>query len=247
MGPRETPRDGARARTHRAVAVCTAVTSMLALLVPLAGCGARHHLDQYNFAGRTLALVQLGAPAPGLVTGIYRADEDAVIAVLDASAHVAREVEGRRARARLDSAATRVNVADRMARRTLERASRYLGARPVHSPREADFLLELDVLNLHIDARSSSAAYLYVEAEAILLDERTGRAIWSERVAGRTLLTPVVHTGERFPGKVVTAGALGLISVAEFERMLERLADFAADLVVEELREDLRDVRRGGG
>jgi hypothetical protein len=247
MGPRKSPRDDARAHTHRAVAVCATATLTLALLGPLAGCGGRHHLDQYNFAGRTLALVQLGAPAPGLLTGSYHTDEDAIIAVLEAGAHVAREVEGRRARARLDSAATRVDVSARMARRTLERTARYLGARPVDSPREADFLLELDVLHLHIDARSSSAAFLFVEAEAILLDERTGREIWSERVAGRTQLTPAVHTEQRFPGEVVTAGALGLISVAEFERLLERLADFAADLVVEELREDLRDVRRGGG
>ena len=44
-----------------------------------------------------------------------------------------------------------------------------------------------------LDARSSSAAYLYTNAEAVLLERRTGREIWNVNVRGTDRLTPRVR------------------------------------------------------
>lgn len=58
-----------------------------------------------------------------------------------------------RFRARLDSAARRVEMGELLSGPIRERGSRYLGTRPVEAEAEADYVLELDVANYGIDAR----------------------------------------------------------------------------------------------
>ncbi|MFW5946843.1 MAG: hypothetical protein ACOCUW_00010 [Gemmatimonadota bacterium] len=213
-----------------------------AATVALSACGG-HHLADYDFRDRTLAVVYFGTPRPDLVTGGYDLDTDnPVEAVVSASGRILREVEARRARARLDSAATRVDLTARMADRTLDRAGRYLGTRPVQDEADADYLLEVDLFRTGLEARGR-AAYLFVTGEVVLLDARTGREIWDRDLDGYDRVTPWVSGGPAMLGDVVTAGALNTVTVAEFERMLGGLADFVADRVARELREDLRDIR----
>lgn len=220
---------------------------VLAVAASLA-CGGGHHLAEYDFGGGTLAMVDLGTPAPVLLTGDVDVDTErgALETVLDAGSRAAKEVAARDARARLDSASARVDMGERMADRLLERAGRYLGTRAVEAASEADYLLELDVRDYGIDARGERDARLFVVAEAVLLHRRTGREIWNTEVRGRDRLTPSVEGSEHLPSDVFTAGGLARISVADFERILRGLADVSADAVTDQLREDLREVRREG-
>jgi hypothetical protein len=229
-------------RAARAGALLTAVL----LLAGLGACGGSHRLADYDFSGRTVAVTYFPAPAPELRTGRSgrpAEGEDALSVVLTAGSRIVREVEARRARARLDSAATRVELAGRMAERTLERSARYLGASPVAEAAGADFVLEVDIRTLGLEA-GADRAWLFVSGEAILLDGRTGAEIWAMDVRGYDPLTPDVDGGGVLPEDVLTAGALSGVSVSEFERLLERLGDYAADRISRELRENLRDVRR---
>lgn len=220
------------------------VLALAVLMVWLVGCGTKHHLGRYDFTGRTIAATHFPAPAPDLITNRHSAGSDDLVAIaVSAGSRVALEVEGRRARARLDSAATRVDAAARVAERTLERASRYLGARAVHERAGADFLLEVDVREVSIDARGSRAI-LRLRSEVALLDGHTGREIWSARVRSTAPLTPDVDTGDVVPADAITAGALTATTVADFERGLERLSDLAADWVARELRDALTASRR---
>jgi hypothetical protein len=213
-------------------------------LVLSTGC-SHHHLDQYRFAGRTIALVYIDPPAPRLLHGYYDVGNtvDALQSVARAAGGVAKEVSARRAMARLDSAADQVNFDDALARYTLERASRYLAARPVATEQAADFVLEVTMKNMGLDARSNTAAYMYTNAEAVLLDRRTGREIWSVRVHGNDRLTPWVHGTEHIPSSVITAGTLSTVSVDDFAHGLDQLATFTSRLITDELRDKLRDVR----
>src|SRR5437868_3291759 len=77
--------------------------------------------------------------------------------------------------------------------RTLLRASRYLGTHPAQSLESADFVLEVTMKGFGLDARRSTATYLYTSAEAVLIDRRTGREIWSTSVSGRERMTPWVR------------------------------------------------------
>jgi hypothetical protein len=219
---------------------------VLTAALALGACGGRHHLGDYDYAGRSIAVVRLAPPSPEIWTGDHSISSDnAIIAVIEAGSAVAVELESRRARARLDSAASNVDMGRIMADRALARAARYLGARPVGDDDAADFLLEIDVEQFGIDASGGGAATLYVEGEAILLDAASGREIWNQEVSAWDQLTPSVGgvEGASAAGGVLTAAALTRITVADFERVLEQLAGYAADVMTDELREDLRDAR----
>jgi len=233
-------------RTTRTRQVMAARFATLAgLVTAAAACGGTQHLSEYDFTGHALAVASYAPFAPELWTGGVDVDTDnPVSAVLDAGSRVAKEVEGRRARARLDSAARAVDVSKLMSDRMLERASRYLGAEPVADRDSADYLLELDVRRLAIDARSENRARLFMKGTVSLLDRTTGREIWTTDVTARDPLTPYIrHGGIDIPGDVVTAGVLYSLSVEDFQRMLEGMARLSSQAVMDHLRSDLREVR----
>ena len=224
----------------------TLAGASIVAIATLASCGGGHHLAEYPFSSRTLAVVYIAPPAPELLTSYYdlRSSQNAVEAVVRAGADVAREREGRRANARLDSAAARIDIPAVLAQRTLERASRYLGTRPIADEQQADYLMEVRMERFGINARADEAAYLFTFAEAVLLDRRTGREIWNMKVHGRDRLTPYVESSSRIPGSVITASTLGSVSVADFKGALNQLFDYSSNLITNELRSALRDVRK---
>ena len=216
-----------------------------AVAVILSGCGGKHYLANYQFSGRTIGLVYIEPPAPELLHGWHNisANDNALQTVMRAGAGVAKEVSARRARSRLDSAALKVDVADKLAERTLERASRYLGTRPVDDANSADYVLEVHMRSFGIDARENDAAYLYTRAEAVLLDRRTGKEIWSEEVRGTDRLTPGVEENPNVPSAIFTAATLQNVTVAQFAEALNQLVTYTSSLITSELREKLRDAR----
>lgn len=223
----------------RALALLT-----LASVSVLAACGPKHHLADHTFANRSITLVYDEPPAPQLLTGWHEVKEidDPMKAILHASGGIFNEIEGRRASARLDSASMHVDIANRLAHHTLDRASRYLGARAVSSSAEADYLLEVHMRRFGLDVRGQSAAYLFTEAEAVLLDRRTGMEIWSSAVRGTSRLTPLV--GVQTGAGVITAGTLSTVSVQDFQVALDQLVGFSSNLITDQLRGALREVRR---
>src|SRR3954465_9190909 len=121
------------------------VVSACGVALVAGGCGGGHHLAEYPFSSRTLAVVYIAPPSPELLTSYYdlSASQNPVEAAVRAGADVAREREGRRANARLDSATSRIDIPAVLAQRTLQRASRYLGTRPSTDENTADYLLEV--------------------------------------------------------------------------------------------------------
>src|SRR6476659_6936603 len=113
-----------------------------AALVAAAGCGRKHYLGEYQFSEKALALSFIEPPAPELLTGLYdlRVSTNPVTMAARVGGGVAKEIEARRASARFDSAAARVDIPALLAQRTLERTALYLGAKPVSSTSEADFV-----------------------------------------------------------------------------------------------------------
>ena len=217
-----------------------------ALLLASSACGGtRHHLSEYTFADRSLALVVLGTPAPGLITGSYDLrSTDIVEVVVKAGSKAAKDIEARRARVRMDSATASMRLTDSLAKRTLDRASRYLGVRPTTSSADADFLLEVHMRNYGLDASGSGAASLYTNAEAVLLDRRTGREIWNVTVHGTDRLTPRLRGTGSVGGTIIAAGALHTMTVEDFQQALDQLMSLSSNVVADELRSALRDARR---
>src|SRR5206468_8898821 len=63
----------------------------------LASCGGGHHLAEYPFTSRTLAVVYIAPPSPELLTSYYDlgSSRNPIEAVVRAGADAAREKEGR--------------------------------------------------------------------------------------------------------------------------------------------------------
>ena len=232
--------------TRFTAATSAAIASLM--LVASACGGARHHLGEYDFADRSLALVVLGTPAPGLITPrLDLRSTDIVEVVKSATSKVATDAEAKRARVRMDSATARMHLGDSLARRTLERASRYLGVRPAKSSADADFLLEVHMREYGLDASKGGEASLYTNAEAVLLDRRSGREIWNVTVQGTDRLTPTIRgssVGGTVGGAILTAGTLRTMTVADFQQALDQLMSLSSNVVAEELRAALREARR---
>jgi hypothetical protein len=218
---------------------------IFALLVAASGCGRKHYLAEYQFSDKALALSFIEPPSPELLTGLYdlRVSRNPITMAARVGGGVAKEVEARRASARLDSAAASVDIPARLAQRTLERTALYLGARPVQSTSEADFVIEINMRRFGIDARSPHAAYLYTRAEAVLLDRRTGREIWSVDIHGSDRMTPFIVGTRSIPSSIFTAATIHNISVAEFQGALDQLVVASSNAITYQLRDKLRDVR----
>lgn len=229
----------------RRLGLRTLAGGLIVVTASAVACGGGHHLAEYPFSTRTLAVVYIAPPAPVLLTNYYdvRTSQNAIEAVVRAGADVVKEREGRRASARLDSATARVDIPGVLARKTLERASRYLGTRPIADEHQADYLMEVRMDRFGINAKADEAAYLFTYSEAVLLDRRTGREIWNMRVHGRDRLTPYVASSNGIPGTVITASTIGSVSVAEFQGALNQLMDLSSNVITNELRAALRDVR----
>jgi hypothetical protein len=218
---------------------------LLAMLVP--ACGHGNRLGDYSYSGRSLAVVYDFPPDPAVLTGPYFVGQsrDPVHAILRAGSRVATEIQAYRVRERLDSATALVDVADRVAQRTSERATRYLRTRLTEQDDEADFVLEVQIHDYGIDAKEwDAAAHFFVDAEVTLLAGLDGRLIWKTRVRDSDPITPAIFGGRSVVRNVVTAAALADLSVEEIARALEQLADYTADHVTGRLRDALDASRR---
>lgn len=224
----------------------------LALLAGIAslasiGCASSNTLHEYDYRGRSLSVVSDLPPSPEVLTGPYFVGHPSGDAIRDAvrlGARVAREVEAREVRERLDSAATLIDVGHVLEDNTLERAARYLGARASRSEAQTDFLLELVVVEYGIDAETwDAAAHVYIEADAALIHVESGAEIWRAEIEARDPLGPSVFGPARAVRDIVTAASLADLSVEEIVDALEYLADYSAGAITDRLRDDLREAR----
>ena len=227
-----------------------ALVLLLAAALPvLSGCGPSHRLRDYDFNGRSVAVIAAIPPGPRVLSGPWGESfvdpRDPLGTAVRVGTAAAKWEQARKAQARLDSAAARVDLAEIVARRVLTGSAPTLGLRPVDRPEDADFVLDLRVYDYGLVADSyDGATYFAMEAEVVLLDERTRETIWKEKLREREVLTHTLFGLPPAAGNVVTARALARLSAEEMEAGLVRLAEFAADRVTRELREDFLDSRR---
>ncbi len=206
---------------------------------------ASNRLHEFDYRGRDLSVVSAIPLRPDILTGplFIERTGDPIRDILRTGASVAREVEARAVRARLDEAAGRIDVGYVLEESTLERAARFLGARPVAGDEGGDYVLDLFVVEYGIDAEDWDAtAYFYIEADAALLEAESGTEIWRAEISARDPIGPQIWAG-RAIRNAVTAGVLADLSVDEIVVALESLADFSARVITDKLRDDLRDAR----
>lgn len=217
---------------------------LLALVVPVWGCGASNRLDEIALENRRVAVTAAIPPAPRVQAGsplesgidVY----DPIGTAVRVGTSIDKRRQARRAQVRLDSVVARVDIADRIARQSLAGAAAALRFLPATRPEESDFVLDLRIGDYGLVADSfEGATYFVLTGEVRLLSAGTGEVLWDARLAEREVvdralfgLLPVSV------GNVVTGRALANLSVQEMATGLGRLADLTAQRVTERLARD---------
>jgi len=186
-----------------------------------------------------LAVVTIAPPNPRVFTDDFIEAEDRswFENLVRFGSKVARDAQAEEAGEKLAQASQEVDVAGLMADRVLEQSARLLRARPLTSLEGADFELEVRVKEYGIRADSwDSHADFYIQAEVLLLESGTGDRIWREEVDARDAISSGSWAGGGLLGDLVTAQALGSLSVEEMKAALADLAICSADRIFQELQ-----------
>ena len=213
------------------------------------GCAAGHRLDEVAFPGRRVAVTAAIPPAPRvqagspLEAGIDVYDPIGTAVRVGTSAEKARQA--RRAQVRLDSVVARVDVADRVARRALARSATRLRFAPATRPEEADYVLDVRVVDYGLVADSFEGATSFVlSGEVRLLLAATGEVLWDQGLDEREVVDRTTFGLPASIGNVVTGRTLARLTAAEMATGLGRLADLTAERVAEALAQDYLRARR---
>ncbi|MEM8598944.1 MAG: hypothetical protein AAGF99_03400 [Bacteroidota bacterium] len=222
--------------------------AVLALLFLATGCASTNRLDEVTLDEARVAIIAAVPPAPRVQTGPDEAfinPWDPIGTAARVGTAVAKWEEARMAQAKLDSVARGLDVADRVARRFFVQAAEQLAFVPANRPADADYLLDLRVYDYGLVADSfEGAVFFALEADVLLVDRRTGREYWEQRVRERETLDASIFGMPTPVGNVITARALARLSEVEMQAGLERLADFTADRIAQEFRDDYFAARR---
>lgn len=220
----------------------------VAVVLVGAACASHNRLHEFDFRDRTISVLSEIPSRPDVLSGpvFFGPSGDPIRDMVRIGTRVVREVEAREVQDRLEAAAERIDVGLVLEDRSLERAARYLGADPVESDRNEDYILELIVIDYGIAAEAWDAtAYFFIEADAALLDAESGAEIWRAEIDANDPIGPEIYGPRRAVRDVVTAAVLADLTVEEIEAALESLADYSARVITDRLRNDLRDARRG--
>lgn len=213
----------------------------------LGACASAGRLAEYDFNDRTVAVVAMVPPRPHVDSGddVDLTGLSAPQALLKVGTGIYKEVQAGRLRARMDSAGTRLDVADRISGTLLGSAARSLGARAVDDASEADFHLEVRVEEYGVSAPEwDSEARFRLKARLLLLD-REGREVWKAKVDENEELSDSWFLPGSPATDVWTGQALGRLTVDEIVRAFESVADHTAYRLTDKLRAGMAKARSG--
>lgn len=218
------------------------------LSLTLIGCGSSNRLGEYEFRDFTAAAVISAPLRPEVFTdpSIYVDRDNPIGSILSIGSTLAKEIQAERARARLDSAMTLVDVPERIRNGTVQNCSRYLHYRPIEDYHNSDFLFDIYIETFGIDAKSwESNVYFQMEVKVHLLDNETGAEIWKTSLKEREPISQgIFDSGSYTADNVLTAIALSKLSVEKMAEGFQYFADYTADHIARKLQKDFVKSRK---
>lgn len=221
-------------RTHASAA-------LLLLVVSTSACASTGRLGEYDFNGRSLTVVVDAPRHPEVFdSSVPMIDDDEQDTLGDVFARVGsallRDVSAAEAQQRLSAAADRVNPAELIGTRALERSARILRMEPV-ADGAADFELELRIERYGLTSNDWNAqAFFMVEGRMFLIDSADGSVVWETGLSEYD----AVNRGDTDLGdnatNVVTAAIFATLSEDQMATALEAVAQHAADHAADRLR-----------
>jgi hypothetical protein len=209
-------------------------------IILLAGCAPSHRLAEVELEHRSVAVMAAIPPSPRVVTGPW----PFIGRPRAAHGELGRRMEaGRAAQARLDRAAERVDVAEILARRALTGSARALGFRPENDPEQADFVLDVRLLEFSFSAPSfDSAVRYFTESDIVLTRNDTGEVVWQHRLRERGIVDAAVFRAEF--GRRLTARQMTHLTTDELANGIAAVAEMTAARMAQSLEAAYRAAHR---
>ncbi len=211
----------------------------------LSACSS-NKLREYDLRESDIAARTFTPPRAGISTGgeVYIDKKDPIGTILSVGGTIAKEIEAAKARARLDSAMTLVEIPAIIEEEVLFKAAELLNSRPINEVKAADFVLNFDFKEYGIDAESWVGGVRFViDVKTELIDQKRGRRIWKKHINEREAVSPTLF-GLGSVNKVIDAVALSKLSVEEMAAGLENLAHYTADRIARQLYNDFVKSRK---
>ena len=222
--------------------------AVLTLAVLATGCASRNVLAEYQFRGRTLGARMRTPPEPRVMADIsLRVDSrDPVGTVFRLGTGIAKAAQVAAAQERMEKALQAVDLPGEVRRTALEECAYVLAADPVGRASEADYLLDLEIREYGIEAKSwNSQALFTMELSVELRDAVDGGLIWRAHLSERSPIAPSLFSVGGAVGNMVTAVSLSELSEEDIGRGLMKLAARVATRSADLLERDLSRARRG--
>ena len=219
---------------------------LLLMILISAGCHHTNRLAEYDFDARSVTMITTIPTRPDVFTGdFFFFDKDRPLKFFaNVGSSVVKEAEAEKARVRMDSAYQCIDVNGILKERTLDQVGLHLGAFTVEDPSEADYLIDLLIVEFGIDAKSWDAnAFFKLKADVQLIDRANKRLVWETGFEETEQITPGIWGPVPGVRNVLTAAALANLTVEEMAVILENLVYFSADRITRRLQDDWYESR----
>ena len=209
-------------------------------------CGSSNRLREYEFRNLTAAALMATPPRAQIFSDsfVWVDTDDPIGSALRIGTTIAKDVEARKVRERLENALHSIDVPEQIRLRTLKECSKSLHYRPTEATDEADYLFRMKIRRYGIEANSwSTSVHFKIDLRVQLIDNQKDVEIWEKRVNERFVVSQSMFGLGDMAGNVITAVALSRLTEEELTEGFRHLADYTADRMAEKLHEDFINAR----
>jgi hypothetical protein len=227
--------------------MATAVRKLI-LLVPVAAmlllgsCMTVNKLDSYDLYGSRLAVVMRTPPAPRMNVDydVFIDSHNPIYSALSVLTNIAKANQAYHAETVMRDALDVADVPAIIRERAFSACAAALDVEPVRARAEADYILELDIREWGIDARSAwDPVSLRIQVSARLYRSYSDEMIWRRELTVKQSASPEMFGVGHVVNNMVTTAVLSEMTRDELETGFRELAATAAARVARSLEKDL--------
>ena len=209
-------------------------------------CTTVNRLGEFDVQGKSLA-AEMRLPPPPEMDVHYRVNvdfSDPIGMAITFGTNIAKAANADRVDALMREALMAVDVPSIVRDEAYSASLSVLDAIQEDNPRNADYVLNLDIHRYGVHAGSwATAVTLRIRMTARLLSNETGEVVWRRDLEVDRHATPVMFGLDPNIGNVVTAGELASLSEEGLELGFAELARDTALTVARTLQDDLYSAR----
>lgn len=224
----------------------TVLLSVLLIGAFLSACSTINNLSEYNLRDKNIALEMRTPPDPvvDVSYSMHFDKNNQFESIIRIGTNLIKAGEAEAARGKLLRALYYTDIPGIMSERILSEVAYTLDAWVTDSRRDADVILELDIVEYGINAGSSSGSVeLFIRIEACLYHRAYNEIIWRRRISVQESVSPGFFGFNDIAGNAITISNLMALTEEQLTAGFERMAREISRETARKLQRDLRKAR----